>query len=131
MKRSKKKKTRIELSTEQLQTEIQSLFNTFYNNNQKLEYQVENDFNNLFQINTDTSNTKYSINDLTIEDILKLLKNGKRAGISGLTNEMLKYGNSTRLVRILKLIFEKIIQGDAMPFHFNISIPVKIKRRKP
>ena len=88
-----------------MQTEIQSLFNTFHNNNQKLEYQVENDFNNLFQINTVSSNTKYSLNNLTIENILKLLKNGKRAGISGLTNEMLKYGNSTRLVRILKLLF--------------------------
>ena len=50
------------------------------------------------------------------------MKNGKRPGISDLTNEMLKYGINEILLEYLTIIFEKIFTFSIVPYHFNIAI---------
>ena len=120
LKKLKNIKNNIDMSISEMQAQIQALFNNFHKLNPHLEKKIENEFNQINQ--TSKMNSCYSLSDYSIENVLSQLKNGKRTGIGGLTNEMLKYAHSTRLSKFLKILFEKIIFENVMPFHFNMAI---------
>ena len=50
------------------------------------------------------------------------MDDGKRSGINGLTNEMLKYGINERLLDYLKILYKKMFTHSIVPFYFNIAI---------
>lgn len=64
----------------------------------------------------------YTIDYNVIESILKNLGNGKSTGIAGAQAEMFKYGTTPVLENIIKLILEKIINLNIMPYFFNVGI---------
>jgi hypothetical protein len=61
------------------------------------------------------------INELLVQDIIKGLKNNKLAGISGVTNEMVKYNDDIMTPLITKLL-EKMIIYHATPESLNVGL---------
>jgi hypothetical protein len=53
--------------------------------------------------------------------ILKNLKNNKKGGHNGCTNEMYKYGVTTELPKVIANLFENIIRGGFFPNNLNIG----------
>lgn len=76
----------------------------------------------LDQLNDSQITDDYTIDKKIIEKILKNFNNGKSSGNAGVQAEMFKYGSTPVLVNIIKVIIEKIINLNIMPFFFNVGI---------
>ena len=60
--------------------------------------------------------------------ILKKLRNGKRAGFSGVTYEMFKYtfGHNWELIDLLCELFSDMLNSGDLPYLFNITIMIPL-----
>jgi hypothetical protein len=63
-----------------------------------------------------------TIDEKLINNYICDLSNGKIVGISGVSNEMLKFGNGTELTNCITFIHELIINFGVLPKHFNTSV---------
>jgi hypothetical protein len=72
------------------------------------------------------SNSDVKISNELIEGIIKGLKNKKKPGKNGVSNEMLKNSCSTQVPNILANLFESLINGFYCPKNINIGIIITI-----
>ena len=68
------------------------------------------------------SNNSFVLSLKTIKDIISGLNNGKSVGISGISNEMVKYCRSPSLYELLRTTYEKMIFHRTIPANFNTTI---------
>ncbi|CAF0780153.1 unnamed protein product [Brachionus calyciflorus] len=64
----------------------------------------------------------YKVDVETLKSIISKLENKKATGISKVSNEMLKFGCCEKLLRLICLIFETMINYNIMPGNFNIGL---------
>ena len=119
---NKKNRDKILLTTEQSSQENCSKFNSLIDSDDELNNKIKMEFDKNMKELDKLSLENFNINKYELEAILKNLNNGKRSGISGLTNEMLKYGINDNLLNYLKILFEIMFTHLVVPFHFNIAI---------
>jgi hypothetical protein len=67
------------------------------------------------------SSVKYCVHESVIESILKDLKNNKKPGKNGVSNEMLKYSRNTPVTSIIANLLESMINGGYCPDNINIG----------
>jgi hypothetical protein len=72
------------------------------------------------------SNTKYTVSEDIIVDVLKNLKNNKKAGKNGVSNEMFKYARETPISKILTNILEAMLNGGFCTENANVGIIITI-----
>ena len=72
-----------------------------------------------------------------LEELIKCLPNGKSIGITGISNEMLKYSQidqtENQLVNSMVILFNKMFEYQMVPTNFNLSIikPLIKDKKKP
>ncbi|CAF0840290.1 unnamed protein product [Brachionus calyciflorus] len=101
--------------------EIFKLFNESEICNKEIENKSKEKVDKLMKDNC------HKIFDMKLEDdeiieIIQKLPNNKASGYNRVSNEMIKYELSPKLLNVLKLIFETIINYDIMPKNFNIGV---------
>ncbi|RNA17696.1 RNA-directed DNA polymerase from mobile element jockey-like, partial [Brachionus plicatilis] len=64
----------------------------------------------------------YKMDEDKLVNIINKLDNNKAPGHNKISHEMIKYGLSEKLIKILKLLYETLINYDVMPKNFNIGI---------
>ena len=76
---------------------------------------------------------KSKTNTYSIQSLIDNLALGKATGLRGISNEMLKYKSSTRLVAIIAKLFDLMINHKVNPELFNISCikPIIKDPKKP
>jgi hypothetical protein len=70
--------------------------------------------------------SKCKVKTSQIISIIKKLKNRKRGGFNGESNEMYKYGILSLLPRVIAILFENIIRGGFFPDNLNIGLIITI-----
>ncbi|RNA16439.1 RNA-directed DNA polymerase from mobile element jockey-like, partial [Brachionus plicatilis] len=65
---------------------------------------------------------EYNINFEKLDKKIKNLSNNKSVGLTLLSNEMLKYSCNSTITETIKVVFEKMIETQTMPYLFNLSI---------
>lgn len=120
LKNMKKCVQNIDVSIEQLKHEYEVLFNekNIINTSSGDEIELEN------LLNEHRKNKKcdYKVDEHKLAETIKSLPNGKAIGFAELSNEMLKYNNSEKVTRAIKIICEIIINYVIIPKLFNTSI---------
>ena len=91
----------------------------------KIEEVVKNHYNEIQGENSD----RIKFSEFEINDVITKLKSDKSAGNDFITNEMVKYGNSELLIKILKCIFNSMIKYGHTPDDFNISMVTPIPKK--
>ncbi|CAF1137773.1 unnamed protein product [Brachionus calyciflorus] len=66
-------------------------------------------------------NEQYQVNEDIIDEIIKNLPNNKQCGKSGVKNEMLKYGRSPLLTKLVAIFISKIINQKTVPSNLSIG----------
>ncbi|CAF0811999.1 unnamed protein product [Brachionus calyciflorus] len=66
--------------------------------------------------------TRNETNHQHDDSIIENFPSGKCAGFNDVRYEMIKYSKGDNLIDLLKLIFEKMINYQIVPFNFNISV---------
>ncbi|CAF0783661.1 unnamed protein product [Brachionus calyciflorus] len=94
---------------------------------------LQDEYTRLFSEKNNMSESVHSekkFDQTEINEVINCLANGKSSGFSGVSNEMLKYSGSNFVTKILKTLFEKMVNYQTMPYHFNVSILKKIIKDK-
>ena len=75
----------------------------------------------------------FQFDQTEINEVIDCLANGKSSGFGGVSNEMLKYSGSNYVTKILKTLFEKMVNYQTMPYHFNVAIlkPIIKDKKNP
>ena len=121
IKRMMSKKQTINIKIDKIKEEFESQFTKCYESHHETEVDMQNKLKELITRNDKTFND-YRLKKEDLEQIIKELPNGKSTGISGISNELIKYGISERLLESLKIMFEKMIQCSSVPYLFNVAI---------
>jgi hypothetical protein len=90
---------------------------------------IENKMNSIITEYADKvkrSKTKYTVSEEIIVEVLKNLKNNKKAGKNGVSNEMFKYARDTPISKILTNILEAMLNGGFCTENVNIGIIITI-----
>jgi hypothetical protein len=76
---------------------------------------------------------KYKIDEQILQGMVNELKKGKSVGLRGLSNEMIKYCPSSKLIPLLARVFNFMINEQIQPDGFNVSIlkPIIKNDKKP
>jgi len=120
MKKKRKKVIGVDIQTNELKNSFEELFNKKLVQNKENEKAIE-EIGLLVENKLKTiKNSRYEINPLNLEIIIKGLKNNKSIGFGEVSNEMYKYGGHT-VLGCVKLILEKIIEYGKIPHLFNIG----------
>ncbi|CAF1075729.1 unnamed protein product, partial [Brachionus calyciflorus] len=119
IKQAQQNNIKIDIDLEKIRIHYDELFNKNNAANGDPEGKIK-----LETFNRSYENHKFSyhLDASSIQDTINSLKNGKSIGIHGVSNEMLKYSVSTRLINIIKTLFENMINHQVMPYLFNLSI---------
>ena len=65
---------------------------------------------------------EYNVNIEKLDKKIKNLPNNKSVGLTLLSNEMLKYSCNSTITETIKVVFEKMVNTQTMPYLFNLSI---------
>jgi len=115
------KKQDIEADLEQIRDEFKKIFTIRNASDKKYEEKMTKILDK-FVKDTFHKIHNQKIDEKIINDYINDLSNGKSVGISNISNEMLKYGNSVELTITVTTIFEIIINFGILPNNFNTSI---------
>ncbi|CAF1093555.1 unnamed protein product, partial [Brachionus calyciflorus] len=64
----------------------------------------------------------YKIDSVDLNEIINKLGTKKACGINKVSNEMIKFGCCGKLLKLISLIFETIINFNVMPSNFNVGL---------
>ncbi|CAF0747706.1 unnamed protein product [Brachionus calyciflorus] len=126
-------KDEITIDLDDAKIEIEKLFNHGEVINKEIEDKSEEKLDEFMEKNS-TTKYDYKINSEELISIIKNLSSNKAAGYNKITNEMFKYGISEKLVDILKLVYESLINYNINLKEFNIGLVkllVKDKSKDP
>ena len=108
--------TTIDLDT--ARNEIFKLFNECDTKNEQLERISQNEIDEYGRLHFNKI-YNFKIDENKLVNIINKLPNNKAVGYNKISNEMIKYGISPQLIKLIKLMFETIKNNDVMPKNFN------------
>jgi len=121
MRKLKRDNTKLNIDIDKMKQKYEELFNNSLIINESKREEAEKKIRELLEHN-ENEFEKIELRSLDIENVLKSLSNNKKSGISGISNEHLKYGSCDELVVVLKQLFETMINTGIFPENFNISV---------
>jgi exonuclease III len=121
MRKMKRDNKKLNVDIDKMKQKYEDLFNNSLINNEARRLEAERIINEFFE-NESEDFKQIEIRPTDIENILKKLANNKKSGISGISNEHLKYGSSDELIFLLKQLFQTMINTGVFPDEFNISL---------
>ncbi|CAF1005022.1 unnamed protein product, partial [Brachionus calyciflorus] len=111
--------TNIDINTAKI--EIMKLFNDKIVKNHE-DSEIEREIMHEFDKNYKERIFDYKVDIDELKMIINKLENNKSYGYAKVTNEMFKFGSHGKLLNLIALIFETIINHNVMPKNFNIGI---------
>lgn len=124
VRRMKETRQNITVPLEDIKEHYSSLFNISNYPDEERDRRDEeklSDYIRLYKASQDM-NDYVVVDQNELAEVIGKLKNGKAVGFSGVTNEMLKYGSCTDLIKALKYIYEWMINTARVPKLFNLSV---------
>ncbi|CAF1002942.1 unnamed protein product [Brachionus calyciflorus] len=122
-------KNEVTIDIETARKEIFNLFNECDIQNAKKDKVYQQKLND-YKKNNFNKRFNYKINDDQLARIINQLSNNKSAGFNMVSNEMVKYGLSQKLLKILQLVYETIINFDLIrKISIFVKLPVKDKNK--
>jgi len=131
IKRMERKSNNINIDLEKLKTEYEKIFNEPYTSKEDVaRKQVEVD---AYIKKNQTEKFKNKTESFVIQGLINELKCGKSIGLRGVSNEMLKYCSSAKLVPVIARFYDCIINEQVLPIGFNVSVikPILKSENKP
>ncbi|CAF0916677.1 unnamed protein product [Brachionus calyciflorus] len=84
---------------------------------------LQDEYTRLFSEKNNMSKSVHlGISYKEINEVIDCIANSKSSGFGGVSNEILKYSGSNFVTKIVKTLFEKMVNYQTMPYYFNVSI---------
>ena len=131
IKRMERKSNNINIDIEKLKTEYEKIFNEPYASKEDVaRKQAEVD---AYVKKCETENFKKKTESFVIQGLISELKCGKSIGLRCVSNEMLKYCPSAKIVPVIARFYDCIINEQVLPVGFNVSVnkPILKSENKP
>ncbi|CAF1025673.1 unnamed protein product [Brachionus calyciflorus] len=116
-----RKRHKINIKIDDLKIEYEKLFTVSNNilgrkSNDKLEK-----LEDFMEVNKN-KRYDYVLETKVLKDIVNRLPNGKSSGFNDVNYEMIKYSNSEAIIEMIRIVYEKMIKFQVVPYLFNVSV---------